>query len=171
MYAYNTFYSDEPQITGRFIDVDTNSLETDNLNNEITQSEPEIEEETEEPRKTVREIPTTIKYNTFTVYPGKEEQALILFDLTYDEGDEDRKYDTTIDFDNTKYSKGFDELKEYLIENDFNVIILYARDSVNGEDINGWATNLRRSTGISVIIKFASGTRNPDGSISVSNLS
>lgn len=52
-----------------------------------------------------------------------------------------------------------DQISDYLKRSDFSVGVLV------GSDLVGAATNIRRSTGISVIVKFAQGARNPQGPI------
>lgn len=53
-----------------------------------------------------------------------------------------------------------DQIRDYLRESDIEVGVLV------GSDLVGAATNIRRSTGISVIVKFARGARVPSSSIS-----
>ncbi|MFH1290634.1 MAG: hypothetical protein ABIH92_04460 [Nanoarchaeota archaeon] len=58
-----------------------------------------------------------------------------------------------------------DKISDYLKSSDIEVGVLV------GSDLVGAATNIRRSTGISVIVKFARGARNPTGAIAaVENL-
>jgi len=58
-----------------------------------------------------------------------------------------------------------DKISNYLESSDFEVGVLV------GSDLVGAATNIRRSTGISVIVKFARGARAPTGAIAaVENL-
>jgi len=52
-----------------------------------------------------------------------------------------------------------DQIREYIQSSDIEVGVLI------GADLVGAATNIRRSTGISVIVKFARGARNPQGAI------
>lgn len=53
-----------------------------------------------------------------------------------------------------------DQIRDYIKNSPFEVGVLV------GSDLVGAATNIRRSTGISVIVKFARGARAPAGSIS-----
>ena len=53
-----------------------------------------------------------------------------------------------------------DDIREYIKSSDIKVGVLI------GADLVGAATNIRRSTGISVIVKFARGARAPAGAIS-----
>lgn len=53
-----------------------------------------------------------------------------------------------------------DSIRDYIKSSDLEVGVLV------GADLVGAATNIRRSTGISVIVKFARGSRNPAGAIS-----
>ncbi len=52
-----------------------------------------------------------------------------------------------------------DQVRDYLSTSDIKVAVLV------GGDLVGAATNIRRSTGVSVIVKFARGARAPTGSI------
>ena len=51
------------------------------------------------------------------------------------------------------------QIADYLKNSDFTIGVLV------GSDLVGAATNIRRTTGISVIVKFAQGARNPSGPI------
>lgn len=51
------------------------------------------------------------------------------------------------------------QIKEYLIDSDFEIGVLV------GSDLVGTATNIRRDTGIAMIVKFARGARAPTGAV------
>lgn len=152
-FGINLLNANKSNLTGQSINEETEKIEMKNLEPEINE-ENSIDEEV--PIEETGEIIAERGYETFEIgrFDSSSSQALIFYEIN----SEDIRCPisepgTIIFFDETKTYLGYEELKEFLIENKIKQLLAFGEDDIESLKI------MKKETGVSMMVKFSESTR------------